>query len=67
MLARPFSFDINVIQKIKGLYKAGNQKIVRDVSKLLETAGQALRVTEENKSPNLLAFCPFFGVAQKVT
>jgi len=31
-----------------------------------------LRVTEENKSPNLLALdkqalCPFFGVAQKVT
>jgi len=26
-----------------------------------------IRVTEENKSPNLLTLCPFFGVAQKVT
>jgi len=29
--------------------------------------GIVIRVTEENKDPNLLAFCPFFGVAQKVT
>jgi len=52
-------------------YKNKQNKVEEKINKGLERCKlgdlDVLRVTEENKSPNLLAFCPFFGVAQKVT